>query len=158
MHRIAVVRVKGKINVNRDIEATLKMLGLTAQNHCVLISDAPSYLGMIQKVKDYITWGSVGKEEVSLLLKMRGELAGVAGARTLTDEYLKKNTKFSSIDKFAEAFVGFKAELSDIPGMKRIFRLHPPRKGHRTIKKPFNLGGALGNRGEEIGKLLYRMR
>lgn len=154
MNRIAVVRVRGKINVNREIKDTLKMLRLNAQNHCVLISDAPTYLGMLQKVKDYVTWGKVGKEEVALLLEKRGELE----AGKLTDEYLKKNTKFSSIEKFAEAFASFKAELDDIPNLKRVFRLHPPRKGHKTIKKPFSMGGAIGNREKEIGKLLYRMR
>jgi large subunit ribosomal protein L30 len=155
MNRIAVIRVRGKVNVSKDVEATLKMLGLNAQNHCVLISDSPVYAGMLQKVKDYVTWGKVSKEDVQLLLKARGELIGNA---VLTEAYLKKNTKFSSIEEFAEAFVNFKAELDDIPNLKKVFRLHPPRKGYKSIKKPFNLGGALGNRGEEIGKLLYRMR
>jgi len=155
MNRIAVVRVRGRVNASKDVEATLKMLGLNAQNHCVLISDSPVYLGMLQKIKDYATWGKIDKEDVEQLLKERGELAENA---VLADTYLKKNTKFSSIEDFAEAFASFKAELDDIPKLKKVFRLHPPRKGHKTIKKPFSMGGALGNREGEIGKLLYRMR
>ncbi|MGB9748245.1 MAG: uL30 family ribosomal protein [Candidatus Woesearchaeota archaeon] len=40
-----------------------------------------------------------------------------------------------------------------------IFRLNPPRKGfeRKGIKKPFNLGGAYGYRGEKINELIKRM-
>lgn len=42
---------------------------------------------------------------------------------------------------------------------KKFFRLHPPRKGfeRKGIKLPFNIGGAYGNRGKEINKLIMRM-
>ena len=169
MHRIAVIRVRGKANVNKEIKKTLEMLRLKAQNHCVIIKDTPAYLGMLQKAKDYITWGSITKEDVSLLLRERGELdlskikikseeeLKLLKSRKITDDYLKKYTKFPSIDEFAEAFVNFKAELSDIPGLKPVFRLHPPKKGWKSIKKHFKLGGALGNRGEKMSELLRRM-
>jgi len=169
MHRIAVIRVRGKVNINREIKKTLEMLRLKAQNHCVIIKDTPAYLGMLQKAKDYITWGIVTKEDVSLLLRERGELdlskikikdeedLKLLKSRKITDDYLKKYTEFSSISEFAEAFVNFKAELKDIPGLKPVFRLHPPKKGWKSIKKHFKLGGALGNRGEKMSELLKRM-
>ena len=155
MKRLAVVRVRGRVKVNQEIEDTLKMLRLTRANHCVFIDNRPSYLGMLQKVKDYVTWGEVDEEDVALILKHRGELIG---GKKLTDEYVKEKTKFKSIDDFAKAFVNFKAELKDIPDLKPVFRLHPPRKGYRKIKRSFSEGGALGYRGKEIGSLLYRMR
>jgi large subunit ribosomal protein L30 len=37
-------------------------------------------------------------------------------------------------------------------------RLHPPRKGYRTLKRTFQQGGALGYYGREINTLLYKMR
>lgn len=168
MRRIAIIRVRGKVNVNREIKKTLDMLRLGAQNHCVVVKDSPAYLGMIQKAKDYITWGEVGKDDVSLLIRERGELdlskikineenLKLLKSRRITDEYIKKYTKFSSVDEFAEAFVNFRAELKDIPGLKPVFRLHPPRKGWKSIKKHFKLGGALGNRGEKMSELLRRM-
>lgn len=42
---------------------------------------------------------------------------------------------------------------------KPFFRLHPPRKGYgrKGIKKPFNVGGALGYRGDKINDLIKRM-
>ncbi|MFQ5800505.1 MAG: 50S ribosomal protein L30 [Candidatus Hydrothermarchaeales archaeon] len=153
--RLIVIRVRGKVNVRKDIEDTLEMLRLHRINHCVLISNIPSIKGMIVKAKDYITWGEVDEKDISLLLKNRGELVG--GER-LTDAYVKKNTQFKSINDFAKAFALSKAELSDVPNLKPVFRLHPPRKGHKRIKRVFAEGGALGYRGPQIKDLIYRMR
>ncbi len=155
MQRLAVVRVRGKVGVPREVEDTLRMLRLTRVNHCVFIDDRPTFKGMLQKAKDYITWGEVSPEEVALILRNRGELVG---GKRLTDAYVKEHTKFKSIDDFAKAFVEFKAELSDIPQLKPVFRLHPPRKGYRGIKRSFVEGGALGYRGEAMRELLRRMR
>ncbi len=155
MRRLAVVRVRGHVGVSREVEDTLRMLRLTRVNHCVFIDDRPTYAGMLQKAKDYITWGEVSAEEVALILRNRGELVG---GKKLTDAYIKEHTKFKSIDDFAKAFVEFKAELSDIPNLKPVFRLHPPRKGYRGIKRSFVEGGALGYRGEAMKELLRRMR
>ena len=44
-----------------------------------------------------------------------------------------------------------------IPGLKPFFRLHPPRGGLRSVKKPFTLGGDLGYRGPAINDLIRRM-
>ncbi len=153
--RLAVIRIRGRVNVRGDIEDTMKMLRLHRVNHCALVSDTPTLKGMILKAKDYITWGDVDEKDVSLLLKNRGELVG--GER-LTDTYVKKNTGFKSIADFAKAFVASKAELSDVPDLKPIFRLHPPRKGHKRIKRTFGASGALGNRGAQIKDLIYKMR
>ena len=155
MQRLAVVRVRGRVGVPQEVENTLRMLKLTRVNHCVFVDDRPTYRGMLQKAKDYITWGEVTPEEVALILRSRGELAG---GKRLTDAYVKEHTKFKSIDDFARAFVEFNAELSDIPRLKPVFRLHPPRKGYRGIKRSFVEGGALGYRGEAMKELLRRMR
>ncbi|MFQ5976124.1 MAG: 50S ribosomal protein L30 [Candidatus Hydrothermarchaeales archaeon] len=153
--RLVVIRVRGKVNVKKEIEDTLKMLRLYRINHSVLISSTPSLKGMVVKAKDYITWGDVDEKDISLLLKNRGELIG---GEKLTDAYVKKNTRFKSIADFVKAFAASKAELSDIPNLKPVFRLHPPRKGHKRIKRAFKDGGALGYRGSQIKDLVYRMR
>lgn len=154
--RLAVVRVRGRAGVRKEVEDTLRMLRLTRVNHCTLIDDRKQYLGMLEKVKDYVTWGEVDAEAVERLLKLRGELQG--GGK-LSDGYLQKNTRFKSIEAFAREFVAHRAELKDIPGLKPFFRLHPPRKGYGGIKRSVREGGALGRR-EALGmkNLLYRMR
>jgi len=63
-----------------------------------------------------------------------------------------------AIKEFAEAMAKGEAKLSDMPNLNVVFRLHPPRKGHAGLKRTFQQGGALGNYGEDISKLVEKMR
>ncbi len=56
---LAVVRVRGTLRVKPDIKETLMLLSLNRVNHCVVIPETPEFKGMLQKVKDYVTWGEV---------------------------------------------------------------------------------------------------
>jgi large subunit ribosomal protein L30 len=151
---LAVVRVRGTINVRKDIEDTLKMLNLTGNCYATLIDDRPSYLGMLQKVQNQVTWGEASKETIALLLRKRGKLIG---DKEITDEYVKK-IGFESIDKLAEAIYNLQVEFNKIPGVKPVFRLHPPSKGYKnSVKKSYKSGGVTGYRGEAINDLLKRM-
>ena len=154
MKRIGVVRVRGCVNVNRKVEDALRMLRLSRVNYATLIDDRDTYVGALRKVKDYVTWGEVGTDDVALILKNRGELRG---GKRLTDGHIKENTKFGSTKDFAKSFIKFEAELDDIPDLKPFFRLHPPRKGHGGIKRTYVEGGALGKR-DNMKDILYRMR
>ncbi|MBN2109692.1 MAG: 50S ribosomal protein L30 [Methanosarcinaceae archaeon] len=151
----ALVRVRGNVNVRGSIEDTLKMLRLHRVNHCVLLSDDPHNKGMIQKVKDYVAYGPISVETLTEMLKNRGMLQG---GEKLTDEYVAENTGFSSIEEFAQAVIDGKATVKDVPKLKPVFRLHPPRKGHAGIKRTAQQGGILGNNGEDINLLLKKMR
>ena len=155
--RIAVVRVRGNVHMKRDIKDTLNKLNLTRVNHCVIIDSRKEYKGMINKVKDYVTYGEVSQDILERLIKERGKIKGDSKGR-ITDDYVKKKTKFKSINDFVKNFMEFKVELKDL-GIKQVFRLQPPRKGYerKGIKKPYSLGGALGYRGEKINSLLERM-
>ncbi|HEV2165782.1 MAG TPA: 50S ribosomal protein L30, partial [Thermoplasmata archaeon] len=42
-------------------------------------------------------------------------------------------------------------------GLRPVFRLHPPKGGWRSTKKPFASGGALGYRGPAINDLARKM-
>ncbi|HDM60289.1 MAG TPA: 50S ribosomal protein L30 [Archaeoglobus veneficus] len=149
----AVVRLRGSVDVNRKIKETLAMLRLHKRYHCVVIPDTQSYRGMLNVVKDYVAYGKIDAETLAMLLRRRGRLVG---NKPLTDEYVKENTKFSSIDEFAKAVIEGRATLKDIPGLKPVFRLHPPRGGLKNIKWHYPLGD-LGKH-DEICKLLYKMR
>ncbi len=151
----AVIRLRGTIDVRREIKETLKMLRLHRINHCVVIGDTPAYRGMLQRVKDYVAWGEIDAETLALLLRKRGRLSG---NRRLTDEYVKETTGYGSIEEFAKAVIEGKAKLRDIPDLKPVFRLHPPRKGHRGIKAHYGYGGELGYHGEKIKELIHKMR
>lgn len=154
MVKLAVVKVRGDVGARQDVRDTLRMLGLTRVNHCVLIDDSPTYKGMLQKTKDLITWGEVSKETIDTLLRKRGRLVG---DKKLTDEYFKSKTQFPSIVELVDAIYSGKVEPSAVPGLKKVFRLHPPRKGYEATKRPFRDMGSLGYRGEKINDLLARM-
>ncbi len=71
--QIAIVRIRGSIKVNKEINDTLNMLRLYKRNYCVVMPSTPSILGMIQKVKDYSTWGEINEETLKLLKDKRLE-------------------------------------------------------------------------------------
>jgi len=150
---IAAIRVRGRTGVKKDIADTLMMLKLTRINHAVLIEENPSYLGMLQKAKDYITWGKVNEETVTNLISKRGK---IAGNDKVTEDYIAESTNYSSIEELSKAVVNSGAKLED-SGIKPVFRLHPPRKGYENIKKTYNESGTLGYRGDNIGDLIKKM-
>jgi large subunit ribosomal protein L30 len=151
----AIVQVRGVVNTRRDIKDTLKMLRLHHINHCVLVPDTPEYLGMIRKVKDYVAYGEADAETIETILRTRGR---VMGDQPLTDEYVRSHSPYESIGEFANALASGERRLIDMPGLKPVLRLHPPRKGYKTIKRTFPQGGALGYYGDEINALLHKMR
>ena len=155
MNRIAVIRIRGRVHLRQEIEDTMKMMRMYRKNTCIIIKGTEAQVGMLQKVKDYVTWGEIDEETFKLLMEKRGR---VAGNTKLTPEYLKDKMKMD-YDAFAKEFFTFKKELKDIPGMKLFFKLCPPRHGfeRKGIKKPFSLGGVLGYRKEKINDLLKRM-
>lgn len=56
---IAVIRVRGKINRTAAVKETLQRLHLHRQNYCTLVPDTSSVMGMVHKVKDFVTWGVI---------------------------------------------------------------------------------------------------
>ena len=151
----AVVRMRGSVNVRRNISDTMKMLRLHKINHCVILSDNPHNKGMIQKVKDYVAYGTIDNETLATMLQNRGRLIG--GGK-LSDEYIREHTEFDSIKSFADGVIKGNTTLKAVPNLKPVIRLHPPRKGHSGIKRTVQQGGVLGNHGDKISTLLNKMR
>ena len=52
--RLAIIRVRGIVNVDRDFGDTLRMLRLYTKNYCVVMEGTPQIKGMINKVKHLI--------------------------------------------------------------------------------------------------------
>ncbi|MEM2878598.1 MAG: 50S ribosomal protein L30 [Candidatus Hadarchaeales archaeon] len=154
MPELAVVRIRGGVKAKRGAVETMKLLGLNRVNHCVVLDKNQSILGMLQKAKDYLTWGEINAETLEILLRKRGR---TSGNRPLTDETVKNSTGFQTIAELASAICEGKAELNDIKEIKKVFRLHPPRKGYRSVKRPYRDLGDLGYRGDAINELIKRM-
>ncbi len=151
-----VIRARSDRGVTRKIRETMSMLNLTRVNHATIVMDNPSYRGMLQKSKDYITWGEVDAKTIEKLIKERGRMSG---DKPVTDAVIKESSNFSGIKQLSEAIASGDASMKDVEGMKPIFRLHPPRgsKGWGGIKRSYKVGGALGFRGEAISDLADRM-
>jgi large subunit ribosomal protein L30 len=150
----AVVKVRGTIRAKREARETLEMLRLSRTNHAVLVDNRPSFIGMLYRVQNYVTWGEISKETVALLLKKRGRLAG---GKKLADESVEK-LGYKSIDALADVIASCKAMYQKLPNVQPIFKLHPPRKGFKgKTKKSFRAGGEAGYRGEKINELIKRM-
>ncbi len=139
---LAVIRLRGTINANREVIDTLKLLRLHRKMHCIVLPENDNYKGMLQKVKDYITWGSISDTLLVKLVSKRGRKTG--NKRVNPNE---GNNIVSAI-KLNEK----------IPApIKPVFRLNPPSKGFKKSIKQHFPKGELGNRGEKINELLERM-
>jgi len=152
MKRIAAIRVRGTVGVRKDIKDTLKMLSLTRVNHCVIVDDRDTYMGMLEKAKDYITYGEISQEVCERLLLTRARLPG---DKPIDEKHIKSKTDMTP-KKFVKSYFAGKKSLEEL-GIKKVFRLHPPKKGLEDIKTGYKRGGALGYRGQAINELLERM-
>ncbi len=70
---IAIVRVRGLTGLRKDIKDTLTMLNLHRKNYCTIVPDTPAYLGMIKKVKDFVTYGVIDEDIKKKLIEKYSE-------------------------------------------------------------------------------------
>ena len=141
MSKIAAVRVRGSVKLNKKVKNTLNLLRLYRKNFCIVVDDTPSLKGMIEKVKDYITYGEIDEATYKLLVEKRGE------------EYRGREQDRKGKIKYKKFL------LIDGKKIKPFFRLNPPKRGfgRKGIKVSFKAHGALGYRGNKINDILKRM-
>lgn len=151
---LLVIRIRGTINVSKREEDTLRMLRVDRNNYATIIDDRPDYKGMLQRAKDWITWGEPTVETVKVMLEKRGK---APGDKILTEEYIKE-LGFEGFEDLAEKLVSCEVNINQLEGIKPFFRLHPPKKGFKkSVKRPYRSKGELGYRGEDINELAVRM-
>ena len=138
----AVIRIRGLVNLKRDIKDTLAMLRLNRKMHCVLIKENDCMKGMLQKVRNWVTWGEIDDDSLKQLIKKRGRKIG---EKKLTEQEAE------------EVFKKLKENQKVPEEIKPVFRLTPPSKGFKESIKQHYPKGELGYRGKEINELLKRM-
>ena len=141
--KIAVLRIRGVRNVGPNIRKTFEYLKLEKPNNCILVEDTPQNVGMVELVKDYVTFGPVKEATVLSLLEKRSRKGSSHLSAVLKPEEIKKAAK--------EIFGGKKT--TDFAN--HVFRLSPPSKGFGDKKMSYP-NGELGRR-EEMDTLLKRM-
>ncbi len=140
--KLAVIRVRGMWGIKPKIKSTMEKLNLTRVNHCVIIEDSPSYIGMLKICKDYVTYGPISNEMIEKMITKRGRKPG---NKKLNDE---------DVSGFVEKFADKKADIKQL-GIKPVFRLKPPKKGYKSIKQAYPKG-ALGKR-PNMDELINKM-
>lgn len=152
MAKIAIVQIRGTVKTHPDVRKTLELLRLKQKHACVVVDDTPVSRGMLKKIKDYTTFGTIDEDFYVKMLDSRGECVG------------KKSLKDNKVDskKLAKEFFADELKLRDFESkyqVKPYFRLHPPIGGFETggIKKTFNQKGVLGERGDKISELIQKM-
>lgn len=136
---LAVVRIRGTVNLVPKAKQTLKFLKLSRPNHCVIYPKEKSIEGMLRAVENLVTWGEINKETLEKLVYKRGRMPG--------DKKLEKKDAKEAAKSIAD-----KKKTK----IKNVFRLSPPSGGYKSIKRSFPKG-ASGYRGEKINDLLKRM-
>lgn len=137
---LAAIRLRGGIGVRREIEDTLKLLGLRKKFSCCVVPEEKTYLGMLRKAKDYITYGEIDRETLKELIEKRFKR---------TPANLRKIGNAKSPEEILNKVLNEKISLH--------FSLHPPRGGLKSIKLAYKQGGDLGYRGKAINELIKRM-
>ena len=151
---LLAIRIRGSVNVPKRVEDTLRMLRIDRNNYATLLDDRPDYVGMLQRSKDWITWGEPDQETIKIMLERRGEAPGCV---RLSEEYLKE-LGFEGFSQLAEKLYSCELDINTLDGVKPLFRLHPPKQGvKRTVKRPYGNKGELGYRGDAINELARRM-
>jgi len=136
---IAVIRIRGRVGIDRDIDETLSRLRIRKKLACTLIDEKDKIdLGMLQKVRNCVAFGNVSDEVIKQLIEKRGE--------TLTGKKIDKKDIEKILDEIKKR--NWK--------IKGFFRLHPPIGGFKKSTKLSYPKGILGKH-EDISKLLLRM-
>ncbi len=136
---ILIIRIKGLVEISQQAQETLFRLHLQRKYTATLIKETPENLKLLQKIRNYVAYGTLTKEDLILLLEQRG--------KAFKGKKVEVKAAIDQLDK---------KSLEDL-NMKPFFRLHPPRGGidsrlHYGVKK-----GVLGNHKDKINLLMRRM-
>ncbi len=133
---IAVIRISGAVEINRDIEETLRRIRLHRKYSCTILQNTPENLKLLRGIRDFVAYGRLNKETLLLLLE-------------------KRSNKKINVDEIASDLEKKPINKLDI---KPFFRLHPPRGGIDS-KKHFGVTkkAVLGDNRESINELIRRM-
>jgi large subunit ribosomal protein L30 len=129
---VAVVRIRGRVNVRSDITETLKRLNLKRVSNCTLVKVNDSYNGMLNKCSNYVAYGEIDEPTLNKLLE--------------------RHAKELNAKELMEGKFDYGKLKEQLP-----FRLHPPRHGYKSTKLNVKQGGSLGYLGGGINKLIARM-
>ncbi len=136
---LCIIRISGKVGLNRDVIETLDRLRLRRKYSCIIINPTKEQAGMIKKIRSFVAYGDIKNDVLEKIISKRGQPAD-------------KNKKIDS-RKVAEGII--KGEKFKDLNLRPFFRLHPARKG--MVTKFHFPKGVLGDNRDKINELVERM-
>ena len=148
-----VVRMTGQADVPHWATYTLKLLKLDKKFRATIIPAKENTLGMLNKIKHYVSWQEI---DVSTTKELLDKKARKEGYKKISPQDLS-GIGFKSIDDLASSLTDGKASLSKLSPLKPWFALAPPRHGFkRSTKRLYSQKGILGHN-KELTTLIRRM-
>lgn len=173
-----VVRMKGTVNVPRWANLTLGSLHLDKKFRATIIPENEQSLGMLRKIKEWVSWSSVDDSFIREFIEKKGRISAsrlvMATTATGTTDAMGDSSGDGSkgdiggndssqksqdvdLDKVATTISQNQLYLSKIPGIKPWFALSPPKGGFRKkSKRSYSQNGILGEN-KELISLVKRM-
>jgi len=148
-----VVRIKGQADVPYWAKTTLNLFKLEKKFRATIIPAKENTLGMLNKVKHYVSWQEV---DSALAKELLDKKARVSGYKKITDADIEK-IGFNSVDELAASLAEGKTSMTKLKPMKPWFALSPPRHGFKkSTKKMYGEKGILGQN-KELGNIVRNM-
>ncbi len=148
-----VVRMSGQINVPYWAKTTLELLKLDKKFRATIIPAKENTLGMLDRIKHYISWQEVSADIAKELFSKKGRKTGY---KKISNEDLTK-LGFKSIDELASSISEGKLSMNKLKPIKPWFALAPPKRGvKRSTRKTYGEGGVLG-KNKDLIELVRKM-
>lgn len=114
--KVAVIRIRGTDDVNYKIEDTMRMLRLHKKMTCSVYDKTPVLMGMLERCKDYVTYGEIDEETYKLLedkrgIKKEGKLQNYFHLSPPRGGFERRGIKYSYSQKGALGYRGEKINL-----------------------------------------------
>ena len=68
-----IIRIKGRIGLDRDIFETFNRLNLRKKYNCIVIDPTKVQEGMIKKLRNFVAFGDISEEMYKKLKEKKGE-------------------------------------------------------------------------------------
>lgn len=148
-----VVRIKGQVDVPHWAQTTLKLLKLEKKYRATIIPAKENTLGMLNKIKHYVSWVEV---DSTLAKELLDKKARTSGYKKITMDDISK-AGFKSVDDLASSLAEGKISLSKLKPLKPWFALAPPKHGFKkSTKRMSGQNGVLGQN-KELPNLVRNM-
>ncbi|MFQ6025609.1 MAG: 50S ribosomal protein L30 [Nitrosopumilaceae archaeon] len=148
-----IVRMKGQVDVPYWAKTTLMFLHLDKKFRATIIPAKENTLGMLNKVKHYVSWKDA---DISLTKKLIEKKGRKEGYQKITSDDLV-SLGFKNTEELAKSLAEGRSSLSKLKPLKPWFALAPPRHGFkRNTKKLYGEGGILGYN-KELGSQIKNM-